>query len=454
MVGMKTDTTGLSKMSDQTGSVFQDSDFLAFFGAEDGISTGIDLCNNTVYQSSCDERWSQFAVYRVMFALTVFHLALGVLTLGVKRSTDCRSGLQNGCWLLKFVVLIGVMVAAFFIKNIVFAGAWSYVATVGACFFLLAQSFGVSIMAHSWNESIKGQLEDTSTAGTASAKAFFWLLFFTGANIALTVIIFKYFTCEHDKTATNLATSNLIFGLVLYALGIYGGLRSARRREERMDEIPRVGLLQPAIVTFFMTYQIWSAVSETNQLCQIADTASAEATNFSLNSTRPEPNMRANDITTTFLGMVWVLVTVAFISRVSAPSQRDVDVIAAAEDGTGSGSNDGKGQRVVDDETDEVTYSWWQFHFILACGALYVSCLITNWGRVNDDTPTVVDDDAVAAALATSAFEANRNKAPVWIKSAFAWLTGIFYLVWTIPPLINPDHTGYTAEVKRRTSDV
>lgn len=437
--------TGLSKMSDKTGSVYQDSDFLAFFGADNGISTGIDLCNNTVYQSSCDERWSQLAVYRVMFALTVFHLALGVLMLGVKRSTDCRGGLQNGCWLLKFVVLIGVMVAAFFIKNMVFAGAWSYFATVGACFFLLLQSFGVSVVADSWNESIKRQLTDESDSCSAGkAKAGFSLIFFTGANIALTVVIFKFFTCAEDKTATNLATANLIFGIALHALGFYGALKSARRKEEGESEIPRVGLLQPAMVSFFMTYQTWSAVSETNQLCSAS---------LSLNSTGPEPDMHANNIATTFLGMLWVLVIVAYMSRASAPSQSDIETLAAAEDGKGDGNSDGNtGQRVVDDEMEVVTYNWWLFHFILACGALYVSCVITNWGRVSDDATIAIDDDAVADAVATSAFAANRNKAPIWIQAAFAWLTGFFYLVWSVPPLVNPD-LDYGVAV-RRTSQV
>lgn len=440
---------GLSKMSDKTGSVFQDSDFLSFFGADDGISTGIDLCQNSLYQTSCDERWSQLAVYRVMFALTVFYLAMGVLTLGVKQSTDCRAGLQNGCWLIKIVILVGLMIAAFFIKNLVFTGAWSYVATVGACCFLLLQSIGTSIVADSWNESIKNQLGDTDDSCTrGKVKGLFWLVVFTSANIALTVVIFKFFTCDHDKTATNLATANLVIGILMHILALFGALKSARHMEDGKDAIPRVGLLQPAMVSFFMTYQTWSAVSETNQLCQAAN-VTVDAT---VNVTGAVPDMRANDITTTFLGMAWVLVIVAYMSRTSAPSQEDIEALATEADRKGNGSDDSeKGQQVVDDETDELTYSWWQFHFMLACGAMYVTCVITNWGRVSDDV-AVIDDGALAEVVATPAFDANKNRAPIWIQATFSWLTGLFYFIWTIPPLITPEN--FEATRNRPTSQV
>lgn len=36
------------------------------------------------------------SVYRVWFAFTMFFLLMGILTIGVKSSKDCRGHLQNG----------------------------------------------------------------------------------------------------------------------------------------------------------------------------------------------------------------------------------------------------------------------------------------------------------------------------------------------------------------------
>lgn len=36
------------------------------------------------------------AVYRVSFTVVVFHFVLGMLTLCVRNSSDCRAGIHNG----------------------------------------------------------------------------------------------------------------------------------------------------------------------------------------------------------------------------------------------------------------------------------------------------------------------------------------------------------------------
>ena len=42
---------------------------------------------------------------------------LTVMMIGVKSSNDPRAGIQNGFWGIKFLVIIGGMIGAFFIPN-------------------------------------------------------------------------------------------------------------------------------------------------------------------------------------------------------------------------------------------------------------------------------------------------------------------------------------------------
>lgn len=65
----------------------------------------------------CSKAVGYEAVYRVCFALTCFFALFALLMIGVKSSNDPRAGIQNGFWAIKYLVLIGGMIGAFFIKG-------------------------------------------------------------------------------------------------------------------------------------------------------------------------------------------------------------------------------------------------------------------------------------------------------------------------------------------------
>ena len=50
----------------------------------------------------------------ILMLIAVF---LTVMMIGVKSSNDPRAGIQNGFWGIKFLVIIGGMIGAFFIPN-------------------------------------------------------------------------------------------------------------------------------------------------------------------------------------------------------------------------------------------------------------------------------------------------------------------------------------------------
>ena len=63
----------------------------------------------------CKQIVGYLAVYRVMFAVAMFFLLFMLIMFGVKSSKDRRSGIQNGFWGIKIILVIGGIVGAFFI---------------------------------------------------------------------------------------------------------------------------------------------------------------------------------------------------------------------------------------------------------------------------------------------------------------------------------------------------
>ena len=68
-------------------------------------------------QFDCQNGVGYLAVYRLCFIVTLFFILFSVMMIGVKSSNDPRAGIQNGFWGIKFLVVIGGMVGAFFIPN-------------------------------------------------------------------------------------------------------------------------------------------------------------------------------------------------------------------------------------------------------------------------------------------------------------------------------------------------
>ena len=72
-----------------------------------------------VFQANvnCHDVVGYLAVYRVQFAVACFFLLFMLLMIGVKSSKDGRAGIQNGFWGIKFLLVIGGTVGAFFIPS-------------------------------------------------------------------------------------------------------------------------------------------------------------------------------------------------------------------------------------------------------------------------------------------------------------------------------------------------
>jgi hypothetical protein len=139
-------------------------------GLQDTLA-GLPFCrneNSTISipgQMQCSAVVGYLAVYRVCFALTVFFTVMAAMMIGVKTSKDPRAGIQNGFWGLKYLIVIGICVGAFFIPRGAFGTTWMYFGMIGGFAFILIQLILIIDFAHTLAETWIGQYEETESRG-------------------------------------------------------------------------------------------------------------------------------------------------------------------------------------------------------------------------------------------------------------------------------------------------
>lgn len=203
-------------------------------------------------QFDCTYAVGYLAVYRVGFALAVFFFTMAIIMVGVRSSRDGRAPIQNGFWGLKFLIVIGIAIGGFFIKNEDFGSWMMWIGMIGGFGFILVQLVLLIDFAHNWADVWVGNYEETQSKG--------WFAALMGATAiqyiaALTGIIFLYsiYTEANDCALNKFFISfNLILCIAVSVLSIVPRVQEAQ---------PRSGLLQSAVVTLYVVYLTWSAVS-------------------------------------------------------------------------------------------------------------------------------------------------------------------------------------------------
>lgn len=66
---------------------------------------------------NCTQFVGYLAVYRVNMAVALFFFSLCIIMICVWSSKDPRSYLQNGFWCIKWLLVVGVIIAFFFIPD-------------------------------------------------------------------------------------------------------------------------------------------------------------------------------------------------------------------------------------------------------------------------------------------------------------------------------------------------
>merc|ERR1719356_1991963 len=280
-----------------------------------------------------------------------------------------------------------------------------YFGMVGGFLFILIQLVLIIDFAHSWAEAWYSNYQENESKGWMAALLTFTLGMY-GAAIAAFALLIAYYTGEYSgqcKLHEFFASINLIICVALSVVSILPKVQ---------EHMPQSGLLQSAMVSLYILYLTWSAVSNSPQdECKPAgflpspNTTVAPGVTTTTAAPGPDGKAHPHFSTESLVGLiVWFLCVL--YSSISTSGQgaklTGGDRVLLKED-TGSGG-DVEAGAVRDNEEDEVAYSWSLFHVMFALATLYVMMTLTN------------------------------NSAAMWVKIISSWLAAAIYLWSMIAP--------------------
>ncbi|XP_066428672.1 serine incorporator 2 [Eleutherodactylus coqui] len=362
---------------------------------------------------NCNLLLGHQAVYRMCFAMAAFFFLFVIIMICVRSSRDPRAYIQNGFWFIKFLILVGITVGAFYIPNGVFTTVWYYFGMVGGFLFYLVQLILIIDLAHSWSQSWLLRAEDGNTKCWYAALLICTALLYA-ASIAAIVVLYIYYTkpdgCVHNKVFISL---NLIFCVIVSIISILPKIQEVH---------PHSGLLQASVITLYTIFVTWSAMANVpEKYCN--PTLLAIGYNATTSSTSSSTAAQWWDAPS-IVGLVIFILCTLFISVRNSNNQQ-VNTLMQTEESSGEAAVHSTGDGVhkaYDNEEDGVCYSYSFFHFCLFLASLYIMMNLTNWYLPGSSD-----------ASFTSPWSA------VWVKISSSWV-GLFLYLWTlVAPLILPD---------------
>uniref|UniRef100_A0A1B0CM63 Uncharacterized protein n=1 Tax=Lutzomyia longipalpis TaxID=7200 RepID=A0A1B0CM63_LUTLO len=337
----------------------------------------------------CSSAVGYLAVYRICFALVCFFLLMAVMMVGVRSSQDPRAPIQNGFWGMKFLIVIGITIGAFFIPEGNFGYTWMWIGLIGGLAFILVQLVLIVDFAHTWAESWVSNYEENESRGwycaLLSATGLQYILAITGI-----VMLYIYYTVSNDCALNKFFISiNLIFCVIVSVVSVLPAVQ---------ERLPKSGLLQ-------------------NRVC-----------NPGFLGIVGEHSNKVTFDKTSIIGLIiWMfcvlyssLRSASQVARVANPDpEKQATLTEDDSKPATAGDADGK---VWDNEESGVAYSWTLFHVVFATATLYVMMTLTNWYQPNSTLETM-----------------NANAASMWVKIISSWLCLALYAWSLVAPIVLSD---------------
>lgn len=403
-------------------------------GLSDDIQTGIqdNLGLDTDGYINCDKLVGFEAVYRVCFGLVCFYWLFMILMIAVRNSRDPRSSIQNGFWGIKFLILIALIIAAFFIPSAPFTSVMYVFGLIGGFIFILVQLVLYIDFAFNWNESWVGKMEDASDE--RDRKCWFALLLSTTFLIyALTAVgigfLFHYYTGFYNNSTSDCGlhkffiSFNMILCMVLTVCSILPKVQEAN---------PQAGLLQAAIISGYVMYLTWSSMASSPDIeCNPSIASIFNGTTTDSNQNQ-QPTVITGYDSQSIFGLILFFIAVLY-SSIRNSSQGDrlglgQEAVAMSEPSEPIDAGESGGQKVWDDEEEAVTYNYSFFHFMFSLATLYVMMTLTYWFDIGNIDKTDQDGRPEIDGWA-----------PVWIKIVSSWLCVGLYIWTLIAPAVLTD---------------
>ncbi|XP_034173796.1 serine incorporator TMS1 isoform X6 [Osmia lignaria lignaria] len=372
-------------------------------------SNGTNYITST-FTVDCESAVGYLAVYRICFIIALYFFLMSVMMIRVRSSKDPRAPIQNGFWAIKYLLIIGGIIGAFFIPERSFGITWMYFGMIGGFLFIIIQLILIVDFAHSWADAWVGNYEETESKGWYAALLGA-TLFNYAVSITGIVLLFVYFT-HADSCSVNkfFISFNLILCVIASIISILPIVQ---------EHYPRSGLLQSSIVSLYVVYLTWSGISNSPDLkCNpgFLELISGNARN------------RVAFDKESIIGLIiWFSCVLYSSLRTASKSSKitmseNVLVRDNGAEGRNPDSEAGNEAKVWDNEEESVAYNWSFFHLMFALATLYVMMTLTNWYQPNSDLDTF-----------------NSNTASMWVKIISSWMCLGLYVWSLIAPAVLPN---------------
>ncbi|KAF7393949.1 hypothetical protein HZH68_010768 [Vespula germanica] len=397
-------------------------------GLQDALKKVPFCANSTNYVPSsftvdCESSVGYLAVYRICFILALYFFMMSMIMIRVRSSKDPRAPIQNGFWAIKYLLIIGGIIGAFFIPETSFGSTWMYFGMIGGFFFIIIQLILIVDFAHSWADAWVGNYEDTESKSWYAALMGATLLNYAIAVTGV-VLLYVYFTHPYECALNKFFISfNLILCIIISIISI---LPSVQKHQ------PHSGLLQPSIVSLYVIYLTWSGVSNSpDRICNPGFLAIIS------NNTQ---NRVAFDKESIIGLIIWFSCVLYSSLRTASKSSKitmsesvlvkdngavrnggDQYLIDNEVEGRNGDTENGEA-KVWDNEEETVAYNWSFFHLMFALATLYVMMTLTNWYEPNSNLETM-----------------NANVASMWVKIISSWLCITLYVWSLVAPILFPN---------------
>lgn len=391
----------------------------------DNIPFYSEMCEQLQAGENCQTLVGYSAVYKVCFGMACFFCFLFLFTLRVNNSRGCRAAVHNGFWFLKFIVLVGCCVGAFFIpQQDTFLEVWRYVGAAGGCIFLLIQLRLLVEFAHRWNTNWSSGVEYNRL--WYAALALVTLLLFT---VAVGAVVFMALFYTHPQACLR----NKIFLGINASLCLIVSLLAISPWIQKLQ--PKSGLLQPGVISVYVMYLTFSAFSSKPIEMVEVNGVNTTVCVFPFKSGSDSDNKIVTGVGTVIL---FGCILYSCLTSTTKRSSAALRVYRYSEPETerarccfcfGDDKDDydeektGGGQNVMYDEREATIYNYAYFHFVFFLGSLYVMMTVTNWFHY--------DNHKIEKLLEGS-------WSVFWIKMVSCWVCLFVYMMTLINPMICP----------------
>ncbi|KAG5841184.1 hypothetical protein ANANG_G00196870 [Anguilla anguilla] len=393
----------------------------------DNIPFYEDMCVKLNAGDKCSSLVGYAAVYKVCFGMACFFFLFAVFTFRVRTSAGCRAAVHNGFWFFKFVVLLGCCAGGFFLPNQdTFLEVWRYMGAAGGFLFLLIQLMLLVEFAHRWNKNWSSGIKYNRMwhAGLALVT----LVLF---SVAVGALVFMSLYYTHPEACT----LNKVFLGVNASLCLIVSLLAISPFIQRLQ--PNSGLLQPAVISVYVMYLTFSALSSKPNETLERDGANVTVCVFPFNSGSESDNRIVTGVGTVILFgcLLYSCLTSTTrrssaalrVCRTSMPENERARCCFCCPQDDGDDFDEderrGGGQNVMYDEQDGTVYSYSYFHFIFFLGSLYVMMTVTNWFHY---------DNAKIEKLLDGSWSV------FWIKMVSCWVCLLLYMWTLVAPMVCP----------------